>query len=128
MGGKLAGVVAAAAVGGLCLGAPVAAHHAIGGTVDTSKQVSTDMVLTKVDWINPHIWFHFDQKRPNGTVQRDVMVEWMSLSGMRNAGYNSADAFDVGTTYKVTYYPNRDGSPGGHLVRMTDRAGKVFQR
>jgi hypothetical protein len=128
MRARLAGVLAAAGIGGLLGAGPGVAHHAIGGTVDTSKQVVSDMILTKVDWINPHIWFHFDVRRPNGTVQRDVMVEWMGLSGMRNAGYGSANVFDLGTNYKVTYYPNRDGSPGGHLVRMTDHEGTVFQR
>ncbi len=121
--------VAAAAVAILWAVAPAGAHHAIGSVVDTSKTQQNMMVLTKVDWINPHAWFHFTVKQPNGTLLRDVMVEWLSLAGMRRAGYASADVFAVGTTYKVTYNPNRDGSPGGHLVKMiSGKDGVVFQR
>jgi hypothetical protein len=125
---RIAGVVAALGVGAFVVGAPAAAHHAIGATVDTTRQVVQDMTLTKVDWINPHAWFHFTLKQPNGTVLRDVMIEWLSLAGMRQSGYESSSVFDVGGVYKVTYNPNRDGSPGGHLVKMVDGEGQVFQR
>jgi hypothetical protein len=86
------------------------------------------MTLTKVDWINPHAWFHFTMKQPNGTVLRDVMVEWLSLAGLKQSGFSGASDFPVGTTYKVTYNPNRDGSPGGHLVKMVDSEGNVYER
>ncbi len=129
MTGRIARGAVVAAVLALAAGGHASAHHAIGATVDTAKTVEADMTLTKVDWINPHAWFHFTLKQPNGSLLRDVMVEWMSLAGMRQAGYATADVFAVGTTYKVTYNPNRDGSPGGHLVKMiSGKDGVVFQR
>jgi hypothetical protein len=113
----------------LCLAAvPALAHHAIGGTVDTSRTQQFDMVLTRVDWVNPHAWFHFTRTRPDGTVIRDVAVEWMGLNGLRRAGYTE-ETFTEGGTYRVTYFPNRDGSPGGFLVRMIDQAtGRLIGR
>jgi hypothetical protein len=126
MTARIAGVVTAS-VGALILAVPGEAHHAIGGTVDTGRQLEQSMTLTKIDWINPHAWFHFTMRQSNGTVVRDIRIEWMSLSGMTRAGL-SEDDFGVGQTYQVTYYPNRDGTAGGHLVRMVDRNGKVFQR
>jgi hypothetical protein len=119
--------IAAASMAASVLAVPTQAHHAIGGTVDTGRQVEQSMTLTKVDWINPHAWFHFTVRQSNGSMLRDVMIEWMSLSGMSRIGLTAED-FAVGQTYQVTYYPNRDGKPGGHLVRMVDRNGKVFQR
>jgi uncharacterized protein DUF6152 len=105
--------------------APASAHHAIGSVVDTSRNLENTMVLTKVDWINPHAWFHFSMTRPDGSTIRDVAVEWMGLSGLRQQGYEGAAAFPVGRTYTVTYYPNRDGSPGGHLVSMIDQSTRA---
>ena len=53
----------------------------------------------------------------------------MGISGLRQQGYASADAFKVGPTFKVTYNPNRDGSVGGHLVTMVDQTtGAVYGR
>ena len=120
----------AAAVGfiPLMVGAPVAAHHAIGATVDTTTEVIHDMVLTRIDWINPHAWFHFNVRQANGALLKDVMIEWLSLAGLKQSGYSRPSDFSVGATYKVTYNPNRDGSPGGHLVRMVDQEGNVYQR
>jgi hypothetical protein len=122
---------AAVAAAGTCLcvaTVPAAAHHAIGGTVDTSRTQQFDMVLTRVDWVNPHAWFHFAYTRPDGTVIRDVAVEWMGLNGLRRAGY-SEESFAAGGTYRVTFHPNRDGSLGGFLVRMVDQAtGAVIGR
>ena len=117
--------------GGLAMiagAAPAAAHHAIGATVDTNKEVVQTMTLTRVDWINPHAWFHFTMKRSDGSTLKDVMIEWLSLAGLKQAGYGSADNFPVGTSYKVTYNPNRDGSPGGHLVKLIDPQGNVYER
>jgi hypothetical protein len=119
--GKIATVAAAAAVAGLIGSVPALAHHAIGSVVDTSRTLQGAMVLTKVDWINPHAWFHFSMTKPDGSVVKDVAVEWMGLSGLRQAGFASADAFPVGRSYTVVYYPNRDGSVGGHLVSMVDQ-------
>ena len=61
----------------------------------TAKRISVTGTLTKVDWINPHAWFHFSMTRPDGAVVKDVAVEWMGLAGLRQAGYSSADAFRI---------------------------------
>ena len=121
---------AAAAIGcaSVALSAPADAHHAIGATVDTNREIVRDMVLTRIDWINPHAWFHFNMKQANGTLLKDVMIEWLSLAGFRQSGFSGPSDFSVGATYKVTFNPNRDGSPGGHLVRMVDQEGNVYQR
>jgi hypothetical protein len=124
---KQAAVAAAAIALGLAA-VPAEAHHSIQSVVDTGKVLEGEFVLTKVDWINPHSWFHFTVKDAKGNPS-DVLIEWLSLSGLRQAGYATASAFTVGDTFKVDYNPNRDGSAGGNLVRMTDEvSGKVYDR
>ena len=119
---RVLGVIAAASGSALAFAAPAAAHHAIGATVDTGKQIVASMVLTKVDWINPHAWFHFSLTKADGTVVKDVAVEWMGIAGLRQRGYMGPEAFPVGRTYTVSYYPNRDGSVGGHLISIVGLA------
>ena len=45
----------------------------------------------------------------------------MPKAGMRQSGYESAAVFGVGTTYKVTYNPNRDGSLDADVVIHVER-------
>ena len=124
---KWAALAAAAVPLGVAV--PAQAHHSIQAEVDTGKIVESEMVLTKVDWINPHSWFHFTPKSGKGAATVDVMIEWLSLPGLRQAGYATPGVFTLGDTYSVSFNPNRDNSPGGNLVSMTDEStGQVFSR
>jgi hypothetical protein len=106
---------------------PAGAHHSILAIVDKSTSLQADMVLTKLDWINPHVWFHFRLTEPDGVVVPDVPIEWLGLAAMRRAGIYRPDAFTVGESYEVTYNPNRDGSFGGEIVMLVDdQTGHVF--
>jgi hypothetical protein len=109
-------------------GAPASAHHSVQAVVDTSIRLQAAMVLTKVDWINPHAWFHFTMTKADGTVIKDVPIEWLSLGAMRQAGIEGPDEFKIGETYQVTYSPNRDGTAGGEVVSLVDQSGRVFSR
>ena len=113
-----------------CLaGPPALAHHSIQAAVDTSRTLQSEMILAKIDWINPHAWFHFTMTKADGTIVKDVPVEWMGINGLRQQGYSGPDAFPSGHAYQVTYFPNRDGTPGGNLVSMTDTTtGQVYGR
>ena len=40
--------------------APVQAHHAVQAQFDVNQVVEKHGVLTKIDWINPHTYMHFN--------------------------------------------------------------------
>ncbi len=44
------------------------AHHAEAAEFDFKKPVKITGVLSKVQWMNPHIWFYLDVKDQNGKV------------------------------------------------------------
>jgi len=44
------------------------AHHSVSGQYDSSKPLTLAGVITKVDWINPHVYLHLDVKEKDGTV------------------------------------------------------------
>ena len=60
------------AVGALLLAlsglSPVAAHHSVPGQFDVSKPMTLTGTISKVDWINPHIYVHLDVKSDKGAV------------------------------------------------------------
>ena len=62
-------VSAAALLLGLVLGAlPILAHHSFAAEYDSNKPVKVSGVVTKVEWLNPHIWFYVDEKTSDGKV------------------------------------------------------------
>jgi hypothetical protein len=52
----------AVASGLLWIGSPVLAHHSESSQFDVSKPVKVTGVISKVQWMNPHIWFYVDVK------------------------------------------------------------------
>jgi len=117
--------LAAVGIGGCLASLPADAHHSWFAVTDTDHPVLTRMTLTKIDWINPHTWLHFNLAGANGaTVQ--VSLENEGIGGLRRAGFNTADDFALGQAYDVTYYPNRDGSPGGFIARIVNVANGRF--
>src|SRR6186997_2706627 len=52
------------------------AHHSFAAEFDSTKPVSLQGVVTKMEWINPHSWIHLDVKNDDGTV-----TKWMIEGG-----------------------------------------------
>ena len=102
------------------------AHHAVQASVDINSNIETKAVLTKIDWINPHTWMHFDITNADGTVTKNVLVESLGIAALRQVGIDSKSALKVGDMYDITFYPNRDGTPGGFMSKMVLPDGRVF--
>jgi hypothetical protein len=110
----------------LLSGLPALGHHAVQASVDINLNVEAKAILTKVDWINPHTWMRFDILNPDGSVTKDVMVESLGINALRQVGITSRDALKVGEVYTITYYPMRNGDPGGFMSRMVLPDGRQF--
>jgi hypothetical protein len=85
------------------------AHHAVQAQFDVSKTVIITGKLVKVDWQNPHAWFHFDVTKPDGTVERWA-TETVGPNGLRRLGLSDRRLFVIGETYKVDLCPDRSGA------------------
>ena len=107
------------------LAVPVQAHHAIQANINLNTSINTKAVITRIDWINPHIWIRFDLLNADGTKEKNVMIESLGIAALRQVGIDSKAALQVGGTVDITYYPNRDGAPGGFMTRMILPDGKT---
>ena len=47
---------------------PLAAHHSFAAEFDSTKAVTLQGAVTKLDWMNPHIWIYLDTQDESGTV------------------------------------------------------------
>jgi hypothetical protein len=94
---------------GLLLAAGTAwAHHAFEAEFDANAPVKLNGRVTRMEWINPHVWIHMDVKNPDGTVS-----SWMIEGGPPNAllrrGWNKT-SLPEGTAILVEGYQSKDGA------------------
>jgi hypothetical protein len=101
------------AVVGICMwmvgtAVPVTAHHAFAAEFDADSPVEFSGTVSKVEWINPHVWIHIDVKRDSGAIE-----PWAFEAGTPNVlfrrGFTRA-SLTAGIAVKVDGYQAKDGT------------------
>jgi hypothetical protein len=87
----------------------VSAHHSVAGQFDASKPVTLTGVISKIDWINPHIYIHLDVKDEHGTVTVWRLAS-LPTAMLRKAGLTSQLLTADGATVTATAILARDGT------------------
>jgi len=54
--------------GALLAASPLLAHHSFAAEYDAKKPIELKGVITKVDWMNPHVYFYIDVKDEGGKI------------------------------------------------------------
>ena len=92
------------------------AHHSVQNNYDVTKTVKKSGLLKKIDWTNPHAWFHFTEVDENGkpVVGPDGKEITWSLEttgpgGLRRLGIADRRLFEIGKQYSFSGYPDRTG-------------------
>jgi Family of unknown function (DUF6152) len=97
----------------MLLGRAVTAHHSFAAEYDANKPVTLTGTVTKIEWMNPHVYFYMDVKDQAGTT-----TNWAIEAGAPNSLYRAGwrkDSVKFGDVVTVHGYLARDGT---HLVNM----------
>ena len=88
--------------------APAFAHHSFAAEFDATKPVSLKGAVTKVEFMNPHVWIYLDVKDESGS-----MVTW-SMEGyppntLKRTGFTKSD-LKIGDKVTMTGYKAKDAT------------------
>ena len=105
---------------GLIAATPLAAHHFFAAQYDRNKPVTLTGTVTKLEWMNPHIYFYLDVKDPGGNIV-GWAIEGGNPAGLYRNGWRK-DSLKIGDLVTVEGWLARDGSKLANLrtVVLTD--------
>jgi hypothetical protein len=88
--------------------APLVAHHAFATEFDAKKPVTLRGYVTKIEWMNPHVWFFVNVKNEGGTIE-NWGFEMGGPNGLANQGW-TRNTMKIGDEVIVAGSLARNGS------------------
>jgi DNA/RNA endonuclease YhcR with UshA esterase domain len=107
---------------GFAASLPLVAHHSFNAEYDADKPVKVTGVVTKVEWLNPHIWFYVDEKDPNGNINHWAFSGGAPGQLMRRGVMKNV--IQPGMTVVVEGFRAKDGSNNANGTKVTFPDGR----
>ena len=102
----------------LALAAPVWAHHSFSSEYDSNKPVNVKGAVTKIEWLNPHVYFYIDVR----DEQTGQVVNWAFEMGapavIQRNGW-TRNTMKIGDMVIVTGSLAKSGKPHGNARTVT---------
>jgi hypothetical protein len=121
-------VAPAVAIAACGMGAGAAsAHHSLAGQFDVNKSFHVSGVVTRVDWVNPHVYLTVDAKAADGKTVT-YRFESLPVAMMRKSGLTKQALVGNGEKIEIDAHPARDGTATlGYLLHVKFPDGREFQ-
>ncbi|MES2624728.1 MAG: DUF6152 family protein [Pseudomonadota bacterium] len=112
---------------GACMlvAATASAHHGFGNFA-LNEDVKLTGVITRLDFVNPHAWVHFDVTNADGTHTAH-RCELRSATTLRRSGW-TADMFPTGMQITIQGSPDRNESTACYVSTITFGDGSSLDR
>jgi hypothetical protein len=103
---------------------PVAAHHSVSQMFDTSKEITIQGMITKIEWTNPHARLWVDAKNENGAVS-NWELQLPAPNAIRYENVNR-DFVKAGDQVTVVLWRAKNGSAVAHALTVTVPGGHAY--
>ena len=105
----------------------VFAHHSVTGEFDMTKRVKVTGVISKIEWVNPHIYIYVDSTDAAGKITTWTF-ESVPTAAMRKAGVTAEMLRGGGAVVVADAYLAIDGTPNlGWIIKVTYADGHSYQ-
>jgi len=108
-----------------CLGVlfaaiPLMAHHSFAAEYDSKQPIKITGAVTKVEWLNPHVYYYVDVKGGDGKLV-NFAVEGGTPNQLYRQGWRK-NSLRIGDVITVNGFKAKDGSNhlSGRLVTLSD--------
>ena len=113
-------------LGVTALAADAGGHHSVAGVFDAGKRTTISGTISKVDWINPHVYIYMDVADDKGAVTT-WRLESLPTAMLRKAGLTSEMIKGGGQQVTAVAILARNGTPNlGWLLNLTYEDGHEY--
>ena len=112
-------------VASMGLASTALAHHGFGNFA-MDEDITVSGVVTKIDFVNPHSWVHFESTNADGT-KTQLRCELRSATTLRRSGW-TPEMFAIGTKITIQGSPDRAEKGACYTSTLTFGDGTVLDR
>ena len=101
------------------------AHHSFTAEYDRAKPITLAGTVTKVEWMNPHVYFYMDVKDEKDGMVTNWAFELGNPAGLYRNGWKK-EALKIGGTATVAGWLAKDGKPRVNANTVTMDGKRLF--
>jgi len=100
------------------------AHHSFAAEYDRAKTITLTGMVTKIEWMNPHVYFYMDVKDQEGKV-KNWSLELGNPAGLYRRGWKK-EALKIGGAATIEGSMAKDGSLRVNASTVTLEGKRLF--
>src|SRR5215470_17533353 len=102
----------------VALTTPLWAHHSFAAEYDNKKPINLKGAVTKVEWMNPHVYFYIDVRDEQTGKITNWALEMGAPAVIQRNGW-TRNSMKIGDLVIVDGSQAKDGSPHGNARSVT---------